>query len=106
MTPRQRTLFFAAHILCFVLAACLVGLGANGSGWAFLAAAASLLLSGVFALIGGRTFLTAQTTRLSIAKRADDPAELAAAERAAATWTGVVLVALGGLLLYLAATAG
>jgi len=97
---------FRSHIASFVLAACLAGVGVDGHGWALVAAAATTLLSGVFAIVGGRTFLTAQPARLSIAARVEDPSKLAAAERAAATWTGLVLVALGGLLLYLAATAG
>jgi len=104
-TSARRGLF-RAHVASFVLAACLAGLGIDGHGWALIAAAATTLLSGVFAVVGGRTFLTAQPARRSIAARVEDPTELAAAERAAATWTGLVLVALGGLLLYLAATRG
>lgn len=92
---------FRGHVLTFVCATCLGALGVGGHGWAFTAGALAAVVSGASALLGGRTFLTSQTTRLSIEAKADSEQNRAAGERAAATWAGLVLVAFGGVLLYL-----
>jgi len=96
-----RVWLFRLHVSLFVAATCLGALGVGGHRWAFMAGAAAALVSGGCAVGGGRTFLTSQPTRLSIAARKEDPEDQAAAERAAASWAGVVLMAFGGVVLYL-----